>query len=237
MSRPMRAFLGLVLLLLVSLVVGALVVVPMLVRPMVVDAVRAASPFGDQPLDVQVDINPLSLLLGTIDRVHLTGSDLEAEGAEIAGLDLTLSEVSTATRTFRGLSGRLSGVTLPFVQSSTLVIDSIELAGPSGDVSATARFDLRAALALIGNGFADAGIAVDSLELVDGGVAFVLFNERVRVPVGVEDGALVIPDVAGGQLVVVEPGPDDPWRITGVNVTPAGMEVRVSLEPDATGAG
>ena len=228
----MRGFLGIVVLLLVALVAAALVAVPTIVRPIVVDAVRAASPFGDQPIDVEVEIDPVALMLGSIDRIHVTGANLEAEGASIAGLDLTLTHVLTGDHTFRSMSGRLTGVSLPFVQSSTLVIDTIELSGRSGDVSAVVRLDLRAALALIGNAFADAGIAVESLELAEGGVAFVLFNQRVVVPVSVDTGALVIPDVAGGLLVIVEPGPDDPWRITGVAVTPSGMEVQVSLEPE-----
>jgi hypothetical protein len=228
----MRGFLGFVVLLLVALVVAAVVAVPAIVRPMVVDAVRAASPFGDQPIEVEVDINPVSLMLGSIDRIHVTGANLQAEGVDITAVDLVLTDVLTGSRTFEGLSGRLSGVSLPFVQSSTLVIETIDLSGRSGDVTALARLDLRATLALIGNAFADAGIAVDSLELADGGVAFGLFNQRVVVPVGVDTGALIIPDVAGGQLVIVEPGPDDPWRITGVAMTPSGMEVRVSLEPD-----
>ena len=228
----MRGFLGFVVLLLVALAVAAIVVVPAIVRPMVVDAVRTASPFGDQPIEVEVEINPVTLMLGSIDRIRVTGANLQAEGVDIAVVDLTLTDVLTGSRTFAGLSGRLTGVSLPFVQSSTLVIETIELSGPSGDVTATSRLDLRASLALIGNAFADAGIAVESLELVDGGVAFGLFNQRVVVPVGVDTGALLIPDVAGGQLVIVEPGPDDPWRITGVAVTPSGMEILVLLEPE-----
>jgi hypothetical protein len=234
MSRPMRGFLGFVLLLVVALVVAALVVVPMVVRPMVVDAVRDASPFGGAPLEVEVDVNPVALLLGSIDRIRITGTDLQAEGADIAGLDVTITGVSTSTHEFRGLSGRLQGVSLPFATASPLVIDSVELTGSSGDVEAVARLDLRAALALIGNAFADAGIAVESLELTDGGVAMLLFDQRAVVPVGVDDGALVIPDVAGGELAIVEPGPDDGWRITGVAVRPSEMEVHVALDPDGS---
>lgn len=232
MSRPMRGFLGSVLLLLAVLALAALVALPMVVRPMVVDTVRAASPFGEGPIEVQVDINPIALLLGSIDRIHITGADLQAEGAEVAGLDLTLTDVSTSGHTFRALEGRLTGVSVPFVEGSALAIETVELSGASSDVSAVARLDLRATLALVGNAFADAGIAVESLELVDGGVAFVLFSERVVVPLGVDAGAMVIPDVAGGQLVIVEPGPDDRWRITGVALTPSGMNVDVALDAD-----
>jgi hypothetical protein len=231
----MRGFLGFVVLLLAALAVAALVLLPIVVRPMVVDAVREASPFGDAPLEVEVDINPVALLFGTVERIRVTGAGLQAEGADIAALDLTLTDVETGSHRFRDLSGRLLGVTLPFVQATPLVIDTIELSGASGNLAATASFDLRGTLTLIGNAFAEAGIAVDSLEVVEGGVAFAFFDQRVVVPVGAEGGSLVIPDVAGaGPLVIVAPGPDDPWRITGVAIGPTGMEVDVSLEAPIT---
>lgn len=229
----MRGFLGFVFVLVAALVVAALVIVPVAARPIVEDAVRAVLPFGDQPVDVEIDVNPVGLLLGTIDRIRVTGVELEAEGAIIGQLDMTVTDVSTASRTFRTLTGRLANVELPFVQSSTLVVTSIELGGPFGDVDAEARLDVRASLALIGNAFADAGMAVEQLELIEGGVAFAILGQRIEVPLAVDAGALVLPDVGGaGQLVIVEPGPDDPWRLTGVAVTPSGFTIDVALEPE-----
>ena len=228
----MRGFLGFVFLLLAALAVAALVIVPIVARPIVADTVRAALPFGDQPLDVQVDLDPIGLLLGTIERIHVTGTALRAEGAVIGELDMTVTDVSTTDRRFRTASGRLRDVELPFVQSTTLAIDSIELDGPYGDVAAVALLDVRGGLAIVGSAFADAGVAVEELELIDGGVAFSVLGQRVEVPLAVDQGALVLPDVLGGPLVVVEPGPDDPWRVTGVRVRPSGFEIDVQLEPE-----
>lgn len=228
----MRGFLGFVLVLLAALVVAALVIVPIVVRPIVADTVRAALPFGDQPLNVEVDLNPVGLLTGSIDRIHVTGKGLRAEGAVVGELDMTVTDVATTSHRFRTAKGRLRDVQLPFVQSETLTITSIELDGPYGDVPAVALLDVRASLAIIGNAFADAGIAIDGLELVDGGIAFEILDQRVQVPLAVDAGALVIPEVLGGQLVIVEPGPDDPWRLTGVRVTSSGFEIDVQLEPE-----
>lgn len=229
----MRGFFGFVLVLLATLAVAALVIVPIAVRPIVEDAVRAALPFEDQPLAITVDVNPVSLLSGTIDRIHVTGTALEAEGAIIGELDMTVTDVSTTTHRFRTASGRLANVELPFVQSSTLVITSIDLDGPYGDVDAVARLDVRASLALIGNAFADAGVPIEELELVEGGAAFVILGQRVAVQLAIDQGALVMPDVGGGgPLVVLEPGPDDPWRLTAVRMTPSGLEIDVALEPE-----
>ena len=229
----MRGFLGFALVLVAALVVAALALVPVAVRPIVTDAVRAALPFEDQPVDVEVDINAVDLLLGKIDRIRVTGKALEAEGAVIGDLDVTLTDVSTSTHRFATATGLLRNVELPFLAASTVVVSSIELDGPYGDVDATALLDVRASLALIGNAFADAGVPVDSLELIDGGVAFSVLGQRVEVAMAVDAGALVLPDVAGtGQVVLVEPGPDDPWRLTAVRATPAGFEIDVALQPD-----
>src|SRR5262245_57768700 len=136
MSRPMRGFFGFLVLLLVALAIAALVIVPAIVRPMVVEQVRQASPF-EQPIEVEVDVDPLQLLLGSIREIRVTGANLEAEGAIIGSLDLTLSDVSTGSRTWRSLVGRLSNVQLPFVQRTNLVIETIDLTGTDGSFAAS----------------------------------------------------------------------------------------------------
>lgn len=229
----MRGFLGFAFLLLAALAVAALLIVPMVARPIVVDAVRAALPFRDQPVDVEVQLNPVALMLGTIDRVHVTGKALEAEGAVIGDLDITVMDVSTSSHRFRAVEGLLRDVQLPYVAGTPIAITSIELDGKYGNVAATARLDVRASLALIGNAFGDAGIPLESLELVDGGVAFSVLGQRVEVPLEVDEGALVLADVAGGgPMTIVEPGPDDPWHLTAVRATVGGFEIDVALQPE-----
>jgi hypothetical protein len=139
-------------------------------------------------------------------------------------------DVSTATHTFRSIAGTLGKVSLPFVQDTELVVDTIAVDGTSDDVHAVADLNIRASLSLIGNAFADAGIPVESLELTDGGIKTTFFAQPVQVDVGVDAGSLVLVDVAGGgPMTIVAPAPDDPWRITGVTVTPSGMTIRASI--------
>ena len=226
----MRGFLAFVLVLVVALVAAALVILPMVVRPIVANEVRAALPFKEQPLDVDVEADPINLLLGTIDTIHVTGSALQTEGATIGTLDLTFRGVSTAARSFGSVHGALQNVDLPYVQDTELVLSQITVDGTRDDVHAVVDLDLRSSLRLIGNAFADAGIAVDGLELVDGGVRMSLFGQPAVVGLGVDAGSLVLLDVAGGgPMSIVQPAPDDPWRITGVGVTPAGMTIQASL--------
>ena len=228
----MRGFLAFVVLLVVALVAAALAIVPTVVRPIVVDQVRTALPFRDQPLDVQVELNPVGLLFGTIDSVHVTGSGLQTATATIGSLDLTFHDVSTTTRSFASVKGTLGHVVLPYVQDSELVLDTITIDGSADAVVAVVDLDLRAGLSLVGNAFADAGIPADSLELVDGGVKMSLFGQPAIVGLGVEDGSLVLLDVAGGgPMSVVQPAPDDPWRVTDVSVRPTGMTIKVAIGP------
>lgn len=229
----MRGFLGFAFVLVAALVVAALVVVPMVARPIVVDAVRAALPFEGQPLDVEVELNPVGLLLGSVDSIHVTGHDLEARGASIGDLDVTVTDVSTSDHRFRSATGVLRDIELPDVAATPIKISSVTLDGPYGDVQATARLDVQGSLALVGNAFADAGLPVDGLELTEGGVAFSILGQQIEVPLAIDHGALVLPDVAGlGPMVILQPGSDDPWRITAVRAAPGGFELDVSLQPD-----
>jgi hypothetical protein len=226
----MRRFVAFVLVLVAALVVVALLAVPAFVRPLVVNQVRAALPFQGQPVDVQVELNPIGLLLGTIDSIHVTGTGLETATATIGSLDLTFHDVSTSSHAFESVDGSLKQVTLPFVQDTELVVDTITVSGSSSDIHAVADLDIRASLALIGNAFGDAGVAVDGLELTKGGVTFNLFGQPVTVQAGVDSGSLVLLDVAGGgPMTIVQPAPDDPWRITGVSVTPSGVRIEASI--------
>lgn len=226
----MRGFVAFVLVLVAVLVIAVVLLVPAIVRPIVADQVRAALPFKGQPVDVEVELDPVGLLSGTIDSIHVTGTSLETQGAAIGALDLTFRGVSTTTHAFASASGTLSKVALPFVQDTELVLDTISIRGTSSDLHATADLNLRASLSLIGNAFGDAGIPVDSLELTDGGIKTTFFGQPVQVDVGVDAGSLVLVDVAGGgPMTVVAPAPDDPWRITGVTVTPSGMTIQASI--------
>ena len=226
----MRGFVAFVLVLVAALVVAAVLIVPAVIRPIVADQVRAALPFQDQPVDVDVELSPVRLLLGTIDSIHVTGDGVETAGATIGRLDLTFHDVSTTSHAFRSISGTLQKVALPFVQDSELVVDSITVDGASDDIRAIADLDIRASLGVIGNAFADAGIPVASVELVDGGITTTFFDQPVQVAIGVDEGSLVLLDVAGGgPMTILAPAPDDPWRITSAKVTPSGMTIEVSI--------
>ncbi|HUQ43637.1 MAG TPA: hypothetical protein VM451_04395 [Candidatus Limnocylindria bacterium] len=229
----MRSLIGFLVFTTALIALLAFAAVPMFVRPVVVQAVRDASPFGDQPLTIDVDVNALGLVLGRIERIHVTGADLDANGPTIGALDVTVEGASTTDRSFTGIDGAFSSVVLQSFDGTPVTIDSIDLSGESGAVEAVAHLDDRAGLALVGSAFADAGVPVEGLELADGGVAITFLGQRAQLALGVDQGALVLPDVLGtGPLTLLEPGIDDPWRLTGVTVTPTGMTILARIDAD-----
>jgi hypothetical protein len=233
MARPVRSILGFVTLVLALVAILAFVAVPLVIKPIVADAVRASSPFDDQELGVEVELNAVGLVLGGIDQIHVTGSDLDADGPIIGSLDLTVTGVSTSDHSFRGVSGSLSTVQVEGFDGSPITIERIDLSGPSGRVEADAHLDARAAIGLVGSAFADAGVPVEGIELADGAVAITFLGQRVELPLAVDQGALVLPDVLGtGELVLLQPQPDDPWTLSGVSVTATGMTIVATFDAD-----
>lgn len=228
----MRGFLVFTLLALVGL--GAIVffALPALVRPMVVDAVRTALPFGAQPLQIDATITGPGLLGGSIDEIRIRGSKLDVAspnaGVTIGKLDVTLHDISIGDHAFSAVSGGLDDVTFPMSNGAPITISRIELTGASIAVTGAAQFGPDQASAFVTRCFADAGIGVDGVQLEDGSVGVMVFGQRVELAIGAQDGALVVPDALGaGPITLIQPGPDDQWRLTGASVTPGSFEIDV----------
>ena len=230
MSRPVRTLLAAILLA-ALIVTGVAIAVPLIARPMIVAAVQGASPFGATPLDIEVDCNVFGLLTGTVDRIHIRGADLKRGDVTVGALDVRLTDVATSGHAFAKAEGTLALIQVPTDEASAFTIDDVALDGSSTNLSAEATLDRAAAVHLIESSFADAGVDVSGIELGSGTVAFEAFGARVEVPVGVEEGAIVVVDPFGtGPLEVVRPGENDGWRFNGVVLTPNGMTIDASLD-------
>jgi hypothetical protein len=230
----MRGFLGFLGFVTVLIVLLAAFAVPAVVGPMVASAVRAASPFGDQPLDVQVKVDALGLIRGFVGEIRVSGSNLERDGTTIESLDVTVRTVGIGDHAFLESSGGLDGVTLQADDGAVISVDRITLSGPSSAVLAEATLDRAATLAFIQHVFDAQGVAVSGIELTAGGLSVVIFEQRLEVPVGVKDGALVIPDLLGaGPLELLSPLPDSPWRLTTATITQNGLTIGAIVDAGA----
>jgi hypothetical protein len=228
----MRSLLGFLVFTAVLVTLGLTLLVPPIVGPLVVARVREASPFGDQPLDITADVNAIGLIRGFVGEIHVSGKGLARDAVGIGQLDITVHDVAIGDHSFSSVVGRLDAVTVPLPDEVTMLsIERIDVSGPSTALVATAHLSRDEALAFLRWSFADAGITVDELDLIPGGISFVIFDQRVEVPVGPQDGALVIADLLGtGPMELLTPQTPDPWRITGVTVSPGGMDIIASVD-------
>ena len=230
----MRSFVGWVALV-ALLGIAAYFVAPMVVRPLVADAVRAASPFGAEPLEVDVDVDVLGLISGHVRAIHVTGANLTADRLDIGHLDVTVTDVGILDRTFGSVSGTLDSVVVGRSDATDVTARQVELAGPSSAVDATAHVGREAALAMVARALEGAGLPTSELQLIDGGVRVSVLGQRTDVAIGAANGALTIAGsvAGGGSIVVFGPEPGEPWRITGVSVSPEGLEVHAAVDLSA----
>ena len=210
----------------------AYVVGPIAARSLVADAVRAASPFGSEPLEVDVSADAPSLAQGRIDSIHVSGSNLTSERATIGRLDLTAGGIGIVDHVFATMTGSLDSVVITRADGRSLQLAHVDISGPSDDVQASAALGRDAALAIVGRALAEAGLPADGAELIDGGIRLSILGQRTDVAIGVVDGAVTIAGsiAGGGSIVVFGPEAGDPWRITGISASPSGLEVHAEVD-------
>jgi len=231
MSPAVRSILGFLVLVAVLLALGIGVLLPAVVAPIVASQVRASSPFGDQPIDVDVDVDPLGLLSGRIREIRVRGTNLESNGARIGTVDVTAEDVGIFDRAFHGLDGRLEDLDMALADGTVVRIGTVTLTGPSTDVTAIAQLSPTDAVKLIRASLGKADVVVDSVELVDGGVALTVLGQRAAIGLSVEDGRIVIhPPFTNVTVPIMESAPGDPWRFTSVQANPNGLGIRASVD-------
>ena len=231
----MRNLLGFLAFVAVLIALVAGLVVPALVAPMVASAVRAALPFGSQPVDVQVSVDAIGFIRGFVGEIRISGKDLRDEDHDIpiGSVDVTFDGVGIGDHAFAAATGSLDAVTLP-LGDATLIVRRVVLAGPSTALTATAHLDRQAAIAFIQHAFDEQGVDIGDVDLATGGISFVAFEQQVQVPLAVADGALVVPDMLGaGTLELLAPAEGDAWRLTGATITTGGMDLVASVDATA----
>ena len=234
----MRSLLGFLAFIAVVIALVVALLVPTIVAPMIAAAVREASPFGDQPLDVKVEVDAIGLLRGFVSEIRISGTDLEDRDVRIEELAITVRGLRLDDRSFSAIDGGLQVVAIPLGGAEPLLVDRIALSGDSATVHATVQLDHAAALTFVNRSFADQGVEARDIELIDGGVSVVIFEQRVPLAFAVVDGALVIADLLGtGPMEMLAPLPDDPWRVIGVTATFAGLEIVAAVDAEGVLAG
>jgi hypothetical protein len=226
-----RTFLGWIVL--VAVLGGAaFLIAPVVAQPLIAQAVRTASPFGSEPLQVDVQADTPDLLTGHVARIHVTGSQLSSDQLDAGSLDVTVTDLSIFDRSFRAIDGSLGDVVLRRADGTAIHAARVSLTGPADATQAQAHLDRSEALDLIRGAFNAAGLPAEGLALADGGVRATVLGEPANVALGAEEGAAVMAgSVIGGRSIkLFGPEAGDPWRITAVTTSREGVDVSVSVD-------
>lgn len=207
------------------ILVGLLVfvVAPAVVSPFLTQMLRDTGLRGEG-LNVSLDYFDPSLISGRAERLTVSGDNVELPPALVGSLDLALGEVSFVDRTFETITGELSDVTLA-AGGLTVEVTRVTLDGPASAASATARFSSSQTQQLVQRAARRAGLNVDEVRLVDERLQLSLGGVETQAAIAVRGGALVLSPEIGPAVLLLQPAPSDPWRLSDAWVASSGVTV------------
>ncbi len=213
---------------LILVAVLVFVVAPAVASPLLTQMLRDTGLRGEG-LNVSIGYFDPSLLSGRAEQLTVRGENVELPPALVGTVDMTLGGVSLLDRTFDRISGELGDVTLA-AGGLTIEVTSVELHGPAREAQATARFSPQQAQQLVERAARRAGLPLDGVRLVDGGLLLQLAGLETVAGIAVQGGALVLAPEVGPPVLLLQPAPSDPWRLSEAFVSPSGVTVRGVLD-------
>ena len=207
--------------LLVALLV--FVVVPVVASPLLTQMVRDMGLEADE-LEVSIESFDPSLFAGRTAKLRMQGTNVVLSPALVEELDLTFGQVAFVERTFESIRGELRGVRVD-AGGLTLNVSSVQISGPAREASVAVHFNAQEAEEMLRDAARRAGIGLEEVRFVDGGVRVGLAGTEVRARVDVLGGALVLQPQAGPPMLLLQPAPSDPWRLSEAYVSSSGITV------------
>lgn len=209
-----------------GLLVGVLVFVgvPLVAVPLLEQSIRDLGLRSDT-LSVSIDTFDASLLTGNARELRVQATNVDLAPASVGSLNLTFGRVSLLDRGFETVRGELADVTLR-AGGLALAVASVRIDGPAGAATATGRMTDQQTSELISQAARHEGIALDGVTVAGGRLE--LRNGRliVRADVAVRGGALVLEPEQGPAVVLLQPAPADPWRLSEAWLSNGGLNVR-----------
>ena len=200
------------------------VVVPAIASPVLTQVVRDLGVEADD-LEVTVESFDASLLVGRTEHLRIRGSNVEVPPARVGRLDLTFGRVSFLDRTFETIHGQLQEVSVR-ASGLSLTVATVSVDGPAGSADATARLTAAESEQLIVLAARREGITVDGVRLSDGRLVVRAAGVESRAGIAVQGGALVLEPERGQPVLLLQPVPADPWRLTEAWVDGDGIAIR-----------
>jgi hypothetical protein len=207
--------------LLVALLV--FVVAPAVASPLLTQMVRDMGLRAD---DVEVTIEAFDpcLFAGRSQKLRVQATNAVLTPATVEYLDLSFGDVSFFDRSFDSVRGELRGVVLT-AGGLTLKVSSLQVSGPASEAQAVAQLTAAETEQVVRSAAQRAGLQLDTVRFVDGGLRVSLAGLETGARVDVAGGALVLTPEIGPPVLLLQPAPPDPWRLTEAYVTPAGVTI------------
>jgi hypothetical protein len=201
-----------------------LVGLPAVASPVLTQMVRDGGLRADE-LHVSVGLFDPGLVLGRVGRLRIEARRVALGPADVAGLDLTLGGVDLFDRTFETISGNVRDVDLT-AGGLALHVERVDIDGPARSADVAGYFGPQQSLELIRQAARRMDLAIDDVRLVDGAVRLSLAGFETNADVSVDGGALVLRPDLGPRMLLLQPAPSDPWRLTGAEISRDGLTVR-----------
>lgn len=202
------------------------VALPLVSQSLVTSAVRDAGLQADE-VDINVDLLGLGIFSGRAPSVHVVADDVTVPRALIGHLDLTLTDVSMADRTFASVNGTLDEVRVIGPQGLPFIIDRIDLDGPAENTRARGQLALSQAEAFIELVTRDAGIDVDQVTLADEHLVMEKDGRSTEADLRVDGDALILEQQGAEPVVLLAPAPSEHWSLQDVRVSADGLRIDI----------
>jgi hypothetical protein len=209
----------------------AIVAVPALSAPFVTQMVRDAGVRGGD-LNASIGFFDPALFTGRARELRIEGRGLMLGPATAGGADIVLEDVSLFERSFGGVRGNLRDVEMT-ASGVRVQVARVQIDGPSSAANVAGHFTPDQGEEIVRQAAQHAGIRLDGVELVDGGLRVTLAGVTTRAAVSVEGGGLVLRPAVGPTVLLLAPVPTDPWRLTEAWVSPEGITVRGVVDAEA----
>lgn len=224
----MGRFLGFLAFFLLLAAAFVLIALPLLLGPFLTDMVRNAGLKSDT-LSVSVAPFDPTLLLGKARKITLIATNVDAPPARIGSVNLAIGEASYPDRSFKTVDGQLSDVSVT-VKGNEVHIGDITVDGPAGAADAVAHLSATDTDKLIRLAGERAGLQIDDVRVGDSGVTVKVSGIEANARLGVIGGALVLDPGVGGEIVLLQPDPSDPWSLQEAWVSADGLNVRAVVD-------
>jgi hypothetical protein len=225
----MRSFLG--FLILVALLVGVLAfaVLPIAGPGLVSAVIRGMPPLAGQNVTVSTQIDAAGLLRGEIGRIDVAGPSIAVDSASANDVTVSVDGLSFIDRSFGNLDARATSVVINQPDGTFVELDDVRMFGSSETLDAVGQIPADEVIRLLTLRLAVAGMPVDAIRLEPGAIIVTVAGQEIESHLSISGDSVVLTPAGGLPPVTVSAGVVEPWRLIGLDVAPAGINVQARL--------